>query len=200
MISMFLYEYDFCCTDLDRLNARHLLWGSASKKGITVIKSVQNPRADRLRGCLFSQKWSNDAKSTNFQLGRATEIAHLLAHCQTWIKKYTKVMMLNLFFTCVLSHCKPSPSPRLGGESIYQILSWRLPLRLTTLDCKDKDTPQTHPWSSIFADECALLSHKDRDLQPVIDSFSEPSNLFGPTVSLRTIEVLHQPAPNSQPS
>ena len=61
MISAFLFDYEFCYTVLDALNARQLLRGSASKKGTAVVESVQHPRADKLHGCLFSQKWSNDA-------------------------------------------------------------------------------------------------------------------------------------------
>ena len=73
------------------LDARYFFWGSASKKGIAVVQSVQNATADK-RG--FSQKLSNDA---NIQIGRATEIAQLLAHCQIWIEKDTKIFFQMVF-------------------------------------------------------------------------------------------------------
>ena len=89
MISAFPFEYEFCCTVLDTLNARRLLRGGAGKKGIAVDEPVQNSSADKLCGCLFIQKWSNDAWFTIFQIGCTTEIDHLLAHCQTRVVKDT---------------------------------------------------------------------------------------------------------------
>ena len=41
---------------------------------------------------------------------------------------------------------------------------------------------------------CALVIHKDSDLQLMLDCFSESAKLFGPTISPEKTEVLHQPA------
>ena len=49
---------------------------------------------------------------------------------------------------------------------------------------------------AIFADDCAEMAHRDKDLQLMLDKFSEGSKLFGLTISLVKIEVVHQAAPN----
>ena len=47
----------------------------------------------------------------------------------------------------------------------------------------------------LFADDCALLAHREVALQNLVDHFSEASKAFGLTISLKKTEVLFQPAP-----
>ena len=47
--------------------------------------------------------------------------------------------------------------------------------------------------------DCALLAHKDIDLQKMLNKFSEAWKAFGLTTSLSETEVLHYPAPNTTP-
>ena len=47
---------------------------------------------------------------------------------------------------------------------------------------------------ALFADDCALMAHKESDLQLIVDRFVEASCLFGPTISLGKTEVLLQTA------
>ena len=49
----------------------------------------------------------------------------------------------------------------------------------------------------LFADDCALMTHKDSDIQLIVDRFVEASHLFGLTISLGKTVVLLQPAPGS---
>ena len=49
----------------------------------------------------------------------------------------------------------------------------------------------------MFADDCALMAHKETDLQSIIDKFAEASRLFGLSINLSKTEVLFQPAPTS---
>ena len=52
---------------------------------------------------------------------------------------------------------------------------------------------------ALFADDCALMAHKENHLQVITDKFSEAAKLFGLTISLSKTEVLLQPAPASSP-
>ena len=51
--------------------------------------------------------------------------------------------------------------------------------------------------SVLCADDCALLAHNERDLQIMVDKFSQASKLYGLTINISKTEVLYQPAPNT---
>ena len=58
----------------------------------------------------------------------------------------------------------------------------------------------THTHTQVlFTDDCALVAHIEQDLQWMLDCSSKASKLFGLTISLGKMEVLHQPAPYSYP-
>ena len=46
---------------------------------------------------------------------------------------------------------------------------------------------------ALFADDCALMAHRESDLQIIVNKFAEASRLFGLTISLGKTEVLFQP-------
>ena len=48
---------------------------------------------------------------------------------------------------------------------------------------------------ALFADDCALMAHRESDLQIMVNKLAEASRLFGLTISLGKTEVLFQPAP-----
>ncbi|XP_066978968.1 uncharacterized protein [Macrobrachium rosenbergii] len=50
---------------------------------------------------------------------------------------------------------------------------------------------------ALFADDCALMVHKEIHLQTIVDCFTEASRLFRLTNSLGNMEVLVQAAPNT---
>ncbi|KAK4309191.1 hypothetical protein Pmani_019155 [Petrolisthes manimaculis] len=50
---------------------------------------------------------------------------------------------------------------------------------------------------ALFADDCALMSHTEADLQLIVNKFAEASRLFGLTISLGKTEVFYQPSPAS---
>lgn len=50
---------------------------------------------------------------------------------------------------------------------------------------------------ALFANDCALMAHKEKYIQPNVDIFSVATKLFGLTISLRKTEVILQPAPMS---
>ena len=45
---------------------------------------------------------------------------------------------------------------------------------------------------ALFADDCALVTHEDSDLQLMLDRFSESAKFFGLTISLEKSEGLYQ--------
>ena len=103
-------------------------------------------------------------------------------------------VLFNDFFTCMLSH-----AVRDLGKGVY--ICYRLDgslFDLCRLAAKTKSL-QSLLQEVLFADDCALMAHTESDLQLMLDRFSSASKLFGLTVSLGKTEVLHQPAPNTQP-
>ena len=48
----------------------------------------------------------------------------------------------------------------------------------------------------LFADDCALLDHKEEALQHIVNRFSDATKNFGLTISLKKAEVLYQPSPH----
>ena len=53
---------------------------------------------------------------------------------------------------------------------------------------------------ALFADDCTLMVHSESDLQIIVNRFDEASRLFGLEISLRKMEVLHQPDTSSIPT
>lgn len=51
----------------------------------------------------------------------------------------------------------------------------------------------------LFAADCALLVHKDCDLQLMLNKFLDIAMFSILTISLNKIEVLNQPLPNTKP-
>ena len=49
----------------------------------------------------------------------------------------------------------------------------------------------------LFADDCALATHSEVDLQELADCFATAAKIFGLTVSIKKTEVLRQLAPNT---
>ena len=50
---------------------------------------------------------------------------------------------------------------------------------------------------ALFDDDCAIMAHKESDLQLIAYKFAGASRLFGLTISLSKTELLFQPAPTS---
>ncbi|XP_076035363.1 uncharacterized protein LOC143021640 [Oratosquilla oratoria] len=101
-------------------------------------------------------------------------------------------ILFNLFFTCVLNHT-------------FRDLDLRVYLRfrfegsmfyLRRLNAKTKTTEKL-VLEAFCADDCALMAHKESDLQLIVDKFDEAARLFGLTISLGNKEVLFQPTPTS---
>ena len=100
-------------------------------------------------------------------------------------------VLFNLFFTCMLAQDME--------EGVY--IRYRLDGSLFDLRRLNAKTKCLHQLieEALFADDCALLAHKDSDLQMMLNKFSEASKALGLTISLSKTEVLHQPAPNTTP-
>ena len=84
-----------------------------------------------------------------------------------------------------------------GGIYIHYRLDGSL-FDLRRLTAKTRSL-QNHLQEVLFANDCTLVAHSEQDLQWMLDHFSEASKLFGLTISLGKMEVLHQPAPYSHP-
>ena len=102
----------------------------------------------------------------------------------------------NLFFTCVLSHAVQDLEE---GKCIRYCLDGS-PFDLRRLTAKTRTLQKLiheAPFSPMSVPSCHTKT-------VIYSQCSIPcpkvSRLFGPTISLNKIEVLHQPAPNSQPS
>ena len=103
-------------------------------------------------------------------------------------------VLFKLFFTCVLNY------------AIRVLWHWGH-IWSTGLDsslfylCHALLQRQRH-WKNLFlealfAEDCALMVHKESHLQLVLNKFSEVSKLFGLTISLDKTEIFHQPAPGT---
>ena len=68
---------------------------------------------------------------------------------------------------------------------------------LTCVTRVPKQTNQKLYLEALFAEDCALMTHTESDLQHVVTKFAEAAQLFGLTISLGKTEVLHQPSPGT---
>ena len=101
-------------------------------------------------------------------------------------------VLFNLFFTCVLNHAVKDFKN--GVYLRYRMDGSMFDLRRLSARTKVSEQLITE---ALFADDCALMAHKESDLQSIVDKFAEASRLFGLTISLGKTEVLFQPAPSS---
>ena len=103
-------------------------------------------------------------------------------------------VLFNIFFTCMLSH-----AVRDLEKGVY--IRYHLDGSLFDLRCLAAKTKslQSLFQEVLFANDCTLVAHTEPDLQLMQDRFSSASKLFGLTVSLSKMKVLHQPAPNTHP-
>ena len=99
-------------------------------------------------------------------------------------------VLFNLFLTSVVNH-----AIRDLEQGVY--LRYRLDgslFDLRRLTAKTKTVKQT-VLEALFADDCALMAHREFDVQIIVNKFAEASRVFGLTISLGKTEVLFQPAP-----
>ena len=101
-------------------------------------------------------------------------------------------VLFNVFFPCMLSHAVQN---LMKGVYICYCLDGSL-FDLRRLTAKTKSL-QTLLQEVLFANDCALMANAEQELQRMLDRFSKASKLFGLTISLGKMEVLHQPAPYS---
>ena len=103
-------------------------------------------------------------------------------------------VLFNLFFACMLSQAVKDSKDwvyirhRLAG-SLFD---------LTRLNAKIKCLQELIQ-EALYADVFTLLAHNERDLQMMVDKFSQASKLFGLTINISKTEALYQPAPNTNP-
>ena len=101
-------------------------------------------------------------------------------------------ILFNLFFTCFLNQALRDV--RDGVHLKYRTDGSLFDFR--RLKAKTKTVMATI-LEALFADDCALMAHKEPVLQMFVNKFAEAANLLGLTVSLDQTEVLLQPAPLS---
>ncbi|XP_076054495.1 uncharacterized protein LOC143033187 [Oratosquilla oratoria] len=101
-------------------------------------------------------------------------------------------ILFNLFFTCVLNHAFRD----LDLGVYLRFRSEGSVFDLRRLNAKTKTTEKLI-LEALFVDDCALMAHKESELQLIVDKFAEGARLFGLTISLGKTEVLFQPAPTS---
>ena len=101
-------------------------------------------------------------------------------------------VLFNLFFTQVLLHAVKDLD--LGVYIKYRSDGSVFDLRRLSARTK---TVERLILEALFADDCALLAHKENHLQTIVNRFAEASKLFGLTISLGKTEVMVQAAPNT---
>ena len=104
-------------------------------------------------------------------------------------------VLFNLFFTCVLNHA-------IGDLEQGVYLRYRLDdslFDLRRLIAKTKIAKKT-VLEALFVDDCALMAHRESDLQINVNKFAEATRLFGLTISLGKTEALFQPVPAAVPT
>ena len=101
-------------------------------------------------------------------------------------------VLFNLFFTQVLLHAVKDLN--LGVYIKYRLEGSLFDLR--RLSARRK-TLEKLILEALFADDCALMAHKENHLQVIVDRFADAARLFGLTISLGKTEALVQPAPNT---
>ena len=96
-------------------------------------------------------------------------------------------VLFNLFYTCL-------PSGTLNRECTYDIGS-TAPCSTFATDSQGEDYKQT-VLEVLFAEDCALIAHRESDVQIIVNKSAEAFRLLGLTISLgKTEEVLFQPVP-----
>ncbi|CAH1233287.1 Hypp666 [Branchiostoma lanceolatum] len=101
-------------------------------------------------------------------------------------------VLFNLYFTQVLLHTVKDLD--LGVYIKYRSDGSVFDLRRLTARTK---TVEKLIQEALFADDCALMAHRENHLQVIVDRFLEASKMFGLTISLGKTVVLVQPAPNT---
>ena len=101
-------------------------------------------------------------------------------------------VLFSLFFTQVLLHAVKDLN--LGVYIKYRLDGSLFDLRRLSAGRK---TLEKLILEALFADDCALMAHKENHLQVIVDRFADAARLFGLTISLGKTEVLVQPAPNT---
>lgn len=101
-------------------------------------------------------------------------------------------VLFNLFFTQVLLHVVKDLD--LGVYIKYRLDGSLFDLRRLSARTK---TLEKLILEALFADDCALMAHRENHLQVIVDRFADAARLFGLTISLGKTEVLVQPAPNT---
>ena len=103
-------------------------------------------------------------------------------------------VLFNLYFTQVLLHAIRDLD--CGIYIRYRLDGSLFDLRHLTAKTK---TLKRLLLEALFADDCALMTHNEHNLQAVVNKFSEAANKFGLTISLSKTEAFFQTAPATSP-
>uniref|UniRef100_W5M6N8 Reverse transcriptase domain-containing protein n=1 Tax=Lepisosteus oculatus TaxID=7918 RepID=W5M6N8_LEPOC len=95
-------------------------------------------------------------------------------------------VLFNLFFTYVLNHASVTLNLKYRLDGLLFDLR-RLNVRSKTFELV---------LETLYANDCALMTHMESDLQLIVYSFAEAS-LFGLTITLGKTDILFQPASGS---
>ena len=101
-------------------------------------------------------------------------------------------VLFNLFLTCVLNHAIRDLEQ--GVHLQYRLDGFLVDLRRLTTKTK---TVKKIVLEALLADDCALMAHRESDLQIIVNKFAETYRLFGLTISLGKTGFLFQQAPTT---
>jgi hypothetical protein len=102
-------------------------------------------------------------------------------------------LLFNIFFAFVVKHARESLDNKLGENQFGVQIRHRE--GSTMFDSKKTKscitaTKTTNVWIALFADDAALMTNNEEELQPMMDAFHAAATAFGLTISIKKTEVL----------
>jgi hypothetical protein len=102
-------------------------------------------------------------------------------------------LLFNIFFAFVIKHARESLNNKLGENQFGVQIQYRD--GSTIFDKRAHKTRSTisagtNIWIALFADDAALMTTNETELQPMMDAFHAGATAFGLTISIKKTEVL----------
>jgi hypothetical protein len=102
-------------------------------------------------------------------------------------------LLFNIFFAFVVKHARESLINKFGENDFGVQIQYRE--GSTIFDNKKyKRTTEkskgTNAWIALFADDAAMMTTNEAELQPMMDAFHSAATAFGLTISIKKTEVL----------
>jgi hypothetical protein len=105
-------------------------------------------------------------------------------------------LLFNIFFAFVVKHARESLNDRFGEDEFGVQIQY---LEGSTIFDSKKHkriakSKGTNAWIALFADDAAMMTTNEAELQPMMDAFHSAATAFGLTISIKKTEVLAKKA------